>query len=786
MPTLLLPLLLLLLAAPLAGQTVSGVLRQEGSGAPVEGAVVSLLDGAGAQRVGTLTDAAGRFRLAAPAPGRYRLRAERIGYASTLSAPLQLAAGEHREQELVASAAAIELTGIEVRAERRCTVRPEAGVEAARLWDEARKALNAVALTEEQGLARYRLRRYSRDMDVRTLRVHREETQTSSRYGEKPFVSRPARELVDSGYVRAAGEERIYYAPDAGVLLSDDFLDTHCFGVRRAGAEAPHLVGLSFEPLRGRRLPDVEGVLWLDERTAELRHVEFTYTGLPRTDDGARGRGRVEYRRLPTGAWVVDRWWIRMPLLARESGAGRVFAAALREEGGAVEEAVALGGARLATAEHASLAGTVHDSIAGAPLAGARVYLDGTSYAAQTDSAGRFRLEELPEGTYSVGFTHPRLTELGLLLPPRPLALRRGATAQAELALPSLTTWLALACGDSARPPGRAVLVGVVRDAATGTPLPGARVVMDATAPGSAPRSLATRTDGQGHYRFCRAPAGAVAVRAELLQRGGPETSARLGPERPARLDLALSLAATATVAVAAEPGRGGTVVVGRVLDAATSAPIPGALVSLGGADQGTLTDRDGAFRIPAPRSGESTIAVRHLGYRSEPHPIEVGAGTTRVEIRVAPAAVELEGIAVTVRAEAEAPDLARSTARHAVGGAELRDMGRRGTRLADAVVARFPVRRRIFYPPTPGACIEGGRGASTIANQNVQESTGGGCDMIDVYLDGAFIADPGTLLRDMLLDDVERLEYLTPLEAGARYGAGRGSGVLLIYSRKK
>jgi len=68
---------------------------------------------------------------------------------------------------------------------------------------------------------------------------------------------------------------RIYDGIDARVFLSDPFLDTHCFRIRPS-RDADGTVGLAFEPVESREVSDVEGVLWLDEQTAELRVLEFT------------------------------------------------------------------------------------------------------------------------------------------------------------------------------------------------------------------------------------------------------------------------------------------------------------------------------------------------------------------------------------------------------------------------------------------------------------------------------------------------------------------------------
>ena len=73
----------LLLAAPsgLAAQTFQGRVLEDGVEVPVATALVSLLDEEGEQVGVSIADSTGAYSVQAPAPGIYRLRAERIGYA---------------------------------------------------------------------------------------------------------------------------------------------------------------------------------------------------------------------------------------------------------------------------------------------------------------------------------------------------------------------------------------------------------------------------------------------------------------------------------------------------------------------------------------------------------------------------------------------------------------------------------------------------------------------------------------------------------------------------------
>jgi hypothetical protein len=80
-------LLSLLTAAPAASQSLRGTLLEDESGSPVAGTLVTLRPESGGSPVGTLTDSAGNFRLSAPAPGVYILRAERIGFVTTSLPP---------------------------------------------------------------------------------------------------------------------------------------------------------------------------------------------------------------------------------------------------------------------------------------------------------------------------------------------------------------------------------------------------------------------------------------------------------------------------------------------------------------------------------------------------------------------------------------------------------------------------------------------------------------------------------------------------------------------------
>jgi len=123
-----------------------------------------------------------------------------------------------------------------------------------------------------------------------------------------------------------------YYSPDAAVFFSDAFLDTHCFSVEGHRSDST-LVGLRFEPVRKRKLPDINGVLWLDRASSELRRLEYAYTGLEGWVPVQLIGGWIDFRRLPNGAPLIVAWQIRAPIPLQAGQRRKLYGFKEREGG---------------------------------------------------------------------------------------------------------------------------------------------------------------------------------------------------------------------------------------------------------------------------------------------------------------------------------------------------------------------------------------------------------------------------------------------------------------------
>lgn len=312
--------LALSLADGLSAQTIRGRVTEQGTDSAISGALLLLLSPEDEEVASGVSGESGAWVLRAPSPGEWFIRVERIGFAASRQGPFRLAAGAELTIPLEVASAPLELPALTVEGESGgCGLDPEEGEAVWRLWDEARKALRVAEITE--GSVAFLTETTERHVDPWGTPIGNAHTEYMTTAGRSPFRVPPAEDLQARGFVRDSAEGGLaYYGPDAPVLLSDTFQESHCF---HAVAGEDGRVGLGFEPAAAPIRVDVRGTLWLDAETSELRSIDFEYVGLRARDElgiGPEASGRMIYDRLPDGGWILQEWTIRVPIDSRLYG----------------------------------------------------------------------------------------------------------------------------------------------------------------------------------------------------------------------------------------------------------------------------------------------------------------------------------------------------------------------------------------------------------------------------------------------------------------------------------
>ncbi|MEO7711619.1 MAG: carboxypeptidase-like regulatory domain-containing protein [Gemmatimonadaceae bacterium] len=531
-------------------QSVRGTVS--GGGMRVEGAIVLLVDSAGRVVARSASRESGAFSLAAERAGRHTLRVLRIGFAPTVVGPVRLAIGAPFPLDVTLTGAPMRIAELRIVDRAPCEVRPDSDAVAFRLWDEARKALLATTLTQHDQLT-MRTGSTQRTLDAGDERVLAESTTVRTIPTVRPFASLTPDSLIVAGYVqRNALGETIYWAPDADVLLSESFASTHCLRPERAReqtGEASRWIGIAFLPSGpARGVADVEGVLWLDANTAELRRLDYRYVRVPddtRLAERVQAGGRVEFLRLPTGGWIVSRWSIRYPLV--RSAAPRltsVIPGARRE---APTSGVELAGIRITSGEVAEVRRGVRtiwergrvgyrvqvvDAGQQRPLTESSVVMDDSPDTATTGVDGVALFPRVRPGAHRVTVRTATMRLLGVSPTDVGVTVPDQQDAPHVIEVPHASVLLSQACGARVVARRESLLRGSLRTSA----LPVADTRVEASwpahftrlgggAPIILPRTLVATTNARGEFTMCGLPRGVVVSLRAVRGRPGDATT---------------------------------------------------------------------------------------------------------------------------------------------------------------------------------------------------------------------------------------------------------------------
>lgn len=800
--------LLLIAAVPVSGgaqepRTLRVVVQELESGRPITDAIISLIDRSNRRIHASLSNQAGLALLVAPDTGRYTVRAERIGYEASTSDTVVIAASQS-SVTLRMTGRKTHLAAVNVSATRHCGSDPALGAQIAAVWNEVRKAITAAVLTtrelQDRHTAELVVRRYYRRLTP-SLRVQRESSEVRRTRGESPFRSAPAQILSQRGYVQPLHEGIVFFAPDADVIVSDEFAEDHCFRVVRRREQDSVRIGLAFEPVSDRTLPDVAGAFWLDELSSELRYLEYRYSNLADSLAHTHVGGRVEFAQLNTGRWIVSRWHVRAPVLGRVGRAqiGLLDISARTELIGYHEEGGVVTGNTLSLSANSPARGSVvrgilYDSTGGQPLSGAHVTLLGVDAVVDTSASdGTFELTAPLAGEYTLSATHARGLLFGLGEFRKVVTLQPSETSWVHFHVPSESTLVRTRCSEVDPMEHRSLLVGFLVDSATGVKVPGATVSTFWATPellkqgtvvraGMRHRWIETTADQHGAFAICGVPRDTkVRIAAAGLGLEGEQVITI--PEHGLTAQTEVRLAPAA---------EGGSVIGGVVTSNDGAQPIVGAEVELIGVGRPILTDTRGRFSIGRLAPGRYELVVRALGYSPFQHDISVGGpDSLHLTLVLSRSHTEL----APVRIEGHAAQ------RGGLAGFEHRRALHAGGRFITREQLQPEHHRRLsdaLRTMTTGVdfvrLARGGVAAATGRGRSGISSAASAMCFVQIFVDGARIFSPTMAgpsvpppnLDDFSVQDIAAVEvYAGPAQTPPEYGGvDAACGTILLWLR--
>jgi hypothetical protein len=317
----------------------------------------------------------------------------------------------------------------------------------------------------------------------------------------------------------------------------------------------------------------------------------------------------------------------------------------------------------VAAAQEASVAirGVVTDSVHHAPLAGAKIIASRTvahdtvttteDIIAKTDAAGHFELKALAAAVYLLTVEHPWLDSTGFDVSAQTVDLRDGHSATVNLAVPSGATIRSAFCPGGARDTTVGLVEGHVRDALSGQPVGGVRVIFawtDFTVDKRTaralphPHTIAAGTARDGSFAACGLP---IATKF-LMQAQIGERSATGAVE----VEIPTSGVLVETLRIATNKA-GTTSVMGDVIRTVSQRPVPGAHIHVFGATNEVISADDGSFRLNDVPIGTQSIEVTSVGLKPRRYTIDVPPeGIPAVHIAVAEAGQVLDTVRSTAR----------------------------------------------------------------------------------------------------------------------------------------
>ena len=233
----------------------------------------------------------------------------------------------------------------------------------------------------------------------------------------------------------------------------------------------------------------------------------------------------------------------------------------------------------------------------------------------------------------------------------------------------------------------------------------------------------------------------------------------------------------------------------GTVVDSANQAPVAGVSVQAVGTNLGAITDNDGSFVIRGAPSGDVTLRVRRIGFRTKEVTVPGGQGRVRISLRTS--YLQVEELVVTGRAtEVRRQNLATSVT--SISSEQVNEVPRQT--VDKALQGKVPGAIISQNSGAPGGGLQVRlRGVTTINAGNdplyvvdgvlvSNSSIPNGINAITESAGGSNASnqdDAVNRIADLNPQDIESIEILKGPSAAAIYGSKAANGVVIIETKK-
>lgn len=251
----------------------------------------------------------------------------------------------------------------------------------------------------------------------------------------------------------------------------------------------------------------------------------------------------------------------------------------------------------------------------------------------------------------------------------------------------------------------------------------------------------------------------------------------------PALEALFVALMVLSSVATTAHAQQG--TITGRVTNSITGEPVPTALVTIVGTNTGTAANQAGVYTLQGAPAGTVTLRARIIGYAEQTRQVVVAAnGTTNADFALEPAAIQLEGVVMTVTGEQRRVEIGNAITQ--VNAAQIVET-RAVSNVGDLLTARAP-----GVLVTPGTQTGAGtririRGTSSLSLSNNPIVVIDGVRM-EGTTGSSSVSVGGTTpsrLGDLNPEEIATMEIVRGPSAATLYGTDAANGVIVITTKK-